>query len=38
MGGVVTTTNTIVAGRAVVNRVDCSLLAENGGPITLSMN
>ena len=36
MGGVVTTTITIAVGRAIVNRADRSLLAENGGPITLS--
>ena len=38
MGGVVTTTIMIAAGKAIVSRADRSLLAENGGPVTLSKN
>ena len=33
MGGVVITTITIAAGKAIVSRADRSLLAENGGPV-----
>ena len=37
-GGVVTTSITIAAGTAIVRRSDRNLLAENGGPITLTTN
>ena len=37
MGGVVTTTIKIAAGKAIVSRVN-RILAENGGPVTLSKN
>ena len=38
MGGVVTTTIMIAAGKAIVSRGDRSLLALNGGPVILSKN
>ena len=38
IGGVVTTTITIAAGKAIVSTVDRSLLAENGAPATPSKN
>ena len=38
IGGVVTTTITIAAGKAIVSTVDRSLLIENGAPATLSKN